>query len=123
MGLGKTLSMISLLASDYASCSSQFTRTKPTLLVVPLSLLSTWETELDIHLWPATLQSQKYHGPQRSEMAELMLRNDVVITTYDVVALEWQRLDRHSSPLFSTEWHRVVLDEGEHASILGYTQY
>ena len=36
-----------------------------------------------------------------------------MLTTYDVVAQEWRNLDNQLHPLFSTNWRRIVLDEGK----------
>ena len=115
MGLGKTLSMISLLASDFARREHCISMPRPTLLVVPLSLLPVWESELRTHLLPMTLSWFRYYGPKRLETADKVLNHDVVLTTYDTVAMEWQKLDKRISPLFTTEWHRVILDEGKRA--------
>ncbi len=46
MGLGKTLSVICLLAMDWSHCPRDSSGQRPTLLVVPPSLLATWEAEL-----------------------------------------------------------------------------
>lgn len=43
----------------------------------------------------------------------MMLSHDIILTTYDVVALEWRNLDNGMKPLFSANWHRIVLDEGK----------
>ncbi len=110
MGLGKTLSMISLLATDWPRRANEI---GPTLLVVPPSLLRTWEGELRRHTHPNTLRYWKYHGPKRSNDTTVMLAHDIVLTTYDVVALEWRCLDNGQKPLYSRSWHRIVLDEGE----------
>ena len=42
-----------------------------------------------------------------------MFLYDIVITTYDVVSVDWRRVANSIGPLFSTTWRRVVLDEGE----------
>ena len=112
MGLGKSLSMISLIASDRGSKDPSLTQ--PTLLVVPLSLISTWEAEFDTHLEPQALRYWRYYGPNRQESAILISHYDVVVTTYDTVALEWQKLEKGVTPLFAVDWHRVILDEGKY---------
>lgn len=113
MGLGKSLSMISLIVSDGCRISATASMRQPTLIVVPLSLLSSWETEFDTHIEPRVLSYLRYYGSRRLESARLMSQRDVVITTYDTVALEWQKLDNGVTPLFSIDWHRVILDEGK----------
>ncbi len=112
MGLGKSLTVISLLALDWSYRPKNSQGITPTLLVVTLSLIRSWEEEFRCHLHPQTLQSWTYHGPKRSKDLTGMLGYDIVLTTYDVVAQEWRDLDNQLSPLFSTNWRRVILDEG-----------
>ncbi len=115
MGLGKSLSMISLIALDLSVRGTSSLLTGPTLLVVPLSLLSLWENEFGTHLEPGTLRYSRYYGPNRLMSAHLIPQHHVVITTYDTVALEWQKLSCGVTPLFGIDWHRVILDEGKPA--------
>lgn len=113
MGLGKSLSIISLLANDWPRYNMGSPELAPTLLVMPPSLLETWKEELRRHLHPGTLRCWLYHGPNRSRDMTSMLAHDIVITTYDVVATEWKNLDKGPRPLFSITWRRIVLDEGK----------
>ena len=85
---GKSLSTISLLATDWQQSANEFLRPVPTLVVVPPSLLRTWEAQLRQHLHPGTLRCLLYHGPNRSDEITLILTYDVVITTYNIVATE-----------------------------------
>lgn len=112
MGLGKSLSIISLIATDWPRSSSQVSGGKATILVAPSSLVRTWEGELIKHVRPNTLRWKVYHGPNRFKDIQDTLSCDLVITTYNVLSTEWRDLDRTSKPLFSTSWHRIVLDEG-----------
>lgn len=112
MGLGKSLTMISLLALDWFHRPRNSQGVTPTLLVVTLPLIRSWEEEFRRHLHPQTLRCWTYHGPKRSKDATRMLCHDIVLTTYDVVAQEWRNLDNQLHPLFSTNWRRIVLDEG-----------
>ena len=112
MGLGKTLTVIPLLAMDWSPSTRNASKPYPTLLVVQPSLIRTWEKELGTHLRPQTLHCWRYHGPKRFEDITAMLTNDIVITTYDLVAIEWRNLCNGPKPLFSIDWHRIVLDEG-----------
>ena len=113
MGLGKSLSIISLLANDWSHYNLGPSEVVPTLLVVPSSLLQIWEDELKRHLHPRTLCYWLYYGPKRSENTASMLAHDIIITTYDVVAIEYKSLDKGPRPLFSINWRRIVLDEGK----------
>lgn len=38
---------------------------------------------------------------------------DVVLTTYSTLAREWQGQGRGAT-IFMKDWHRIILDEGEH---------
>ncbi len=113
MGLGKSLGVISLLATDWQQPFNEASKLAPTLVVVLPSLLGTWENELRKHLHPDTLRCLLYHGPKRSNDVHSMLAHDMVLTTYDMVATEWKNLDMGSRPLFSVTWRRIVLDEGK----------
>lgn len=113
MGLGKSLTLISLLATDWSEHVQKSIGVPPTLLVVPLSLLQTWEEEFKRHLHPDTLRWCRYHGPKRSNNITILLSHDIVLTTYDLVASEWRTLEKAQKLLFSTTWRRIVLDEGK----------
>ena len=112
MGLGKSLSIISLIATDWPRSTAQVSGGKATILVAPSSLVRTWEGELIQHVRPNTLRWKVYHGPNRFKDIQDTLRCDLVITTYNVLATEWRDPSRTAKPLFSTPWHRIVLDEG-----------
>lgn len=116
MGLGKSLTVISLLATDWSEYARKSIAIPPTLLVVPLSLLRTWEEELKRHLHPQTLRCLRYHGPKRTVDIATLLSHDIVLTTYDLVASEWRTLEKGPKLLFPTTWHRIVLDEGKQQS-------
>ena len=119
MGLGKSLTVISLLAMDWSHRPKDSQGIKPSLLVVTLPLIRSWEEELRSHLHPRTLRYWTHHGPKRSKDVTKMLRYDIVLTTYDVVAQEWRDLNNQPQPLFSTNWRRIVLDEGKTRSFPG----
>lgn len=56
MGLGKTTSACSFLASLYR----EFHRNAPCLVLVPLTSMSRWQTELSV--WAPSLNVIEYHG-------------------------------------------------------------
>ncbi|MDI1484918.1 MAG: hypothetical protein OHK93_000052 [Ramalina farinacea] len=111
MGLGKSLSMLALIAGDWSDSTQDSRQSRKTLLIVPSSLVCTWEDELRTHVRPNTLRWALYRGPSRFQSFENMLNCDVIITTYNVLATEWRNMKRGSKPLFSFQWHRIVLDE------------
>jgi SNF2 family DNA or RNA helicase len=122
MGLGKTLSMIALIASDYdatgqsamrpslSSPSQVVDSVRATLIVVPRALLYTWDQQLKRHVG-STLKWLFYHGPKRSLSKEQLATNHIVLTTYQTVSSEWKRLDSSYGSLFSVYWNRIILDE------------
>ena len=112
MGLGKSLSMLALIAGDWSDSTQGSRQSRKTLLIVPSPLVCTWEDELRTHVRPHTLRWALYRGPSRFKSFENMLNCDVIITTYNILATEWRNLSSGSKPLFSFQWHRIVLDEG-----------
>ncbi|KUJ09951.1 uncharacterized protein LY89DRAFT_675458 [Mollisia scopiformis] len=121
MGLGKSLTMISLIALN--SCKSTekgiFTtqgylrRLKSTLIVVPYSLLETWNNQLKRHLKPDTLTWMRFHGTQKRKIWTLG-NFDIVITTFETLVRQQKRhedTEIREETLFSFSWHRIVLDE------------
>lgn len=133
MGLGKTIMVASLIHANRANeteplprrpglqqarlsfgAPRRHHRTRATLVVAPMSLLSQWRTELERASHPGTLGVALYYGDQREQLsAQIGAGNvDVVITSYGTLTSDWKQLDkRGGSPLFDETWHRVVLDE------------
>ncbi|RYP58607.1 hypothetical protein DL770_010394 [Monosporascus sp. CRB-9-2] len=52
---------------------------------------------------------QRHHGQKRIQETSDVGFHDIVLTTYTTLANEWQNQER--SPVFSHDWHRVILDE------------
>ncbi|KAJ5064931.1 SNF2 family N-terminal domain-containing protein [Bipolaris maydis] len=120
MGLGKTLSMIALIASDQDSTSNDKSFTGPpihgapissTLIVVPLSLFSVWESQLKSHLHDGKLTWFMHHGRQRFKLKSKEVLPDIVFTTYQTIEREYRNRAQGSSSLLSHYWRRVILDE------------
>lgn len=124
MGLGKTLSMLSLIvgslsqAHDFGELPCPefddgkllLRSSKTTLLVAPLSTMANWEDQIASHIAPDTLKYYVYHGGNRISAVNELAKYDIVITTYSIVANEWGRPGKES-PLFQTNFFRIVLDE------------
>ncbi|UKZ62119.1 uncharacterized protein TrAtP1_003379 [Trichoderma atroviride] len=141
MGLGKTLSMMALIASDLLfdpNDPSSLTgaaaedSTGCTLIVVPPPLLGSWEEQLNQwdfhrnnytqlgmeltkairHIFPNSIPYRRHHGNSRL-MAESDLTDTlVVLTTYHTVSSDGKSASgKPSSLLFSTKWRRIILDE------------
>jgi SNF2 family DNA or RNA helicase len=130
MGLGKTLSILSLVISTLND-SNEWAKKKPpprkttedphlirnsksTLLVAPLSTISNWEEQISTHIKPGALSYYIYHGGNRINDVNELAKFDMVITTYSVVASEQRNKATRNgslSPLEHTNWFRIVLDE------------
>ena len=124
MGLGKTLSILSLIVgsleesqvwakeqppgSQMSSDVHLVRNSKTTLLISPLSTIANWEEQITTHIKPDTLSYYIYHGNRIQDVTELS-KFDMIITTYSIVSNELKKRD--SSPLFQTNFFRIVLDE------------
>ncbi|KZT30927.1 hypothetical protein NEOLEDRAFT_1153350 [Neolentinus lepideus HHB14362 ss-1] len=92
---------------------------KSTLIVAPTSLLSQWSDELTRSSKPGSLTVLVWHGQNRLDLEAALDSDgtaDVVITSYGVLASEHAKSEKASrpSPIFQTEWLRVILDEAHH---------
>jgi SNF2 family DNA or RNA helicase len=120
MGLGKTLSMIALIASDkdIGNISKRFNKLQTqrqfansTLIVVPPTVLHVWEAELKQHILPGRITWAKHHLKDRFDAAAAANSPDVVFTTYQTVMNEHRKCSLNQISLFSFHWHRIILDE------------
>ncbi|KAL3430830.1 SNF2 family N-terminal domain-containing protein [Aspergillus tetrazonus] len=141
MGLGKTVEMISLMCLNRRMLRPEETFAEPgsnglrpsgaTLIITPPVILGQWKQEMELHA--PKLQVFHYTGIQRhptlsdQELVELMADNDVVLTTYNVLAREIhyagvapkrnlrheKRFEPRKSPLVKISWWRVCLDEAQ----------
>ena len=126
MGLGKTLSILSLVVGSLDSKWADQAppevedgeiplerNAKTTLLVAPLSTLANWEEQIRMHIKPGTLTYNVYHGSNRSTDLDLLAGYDMIITTYAIISSEYNRRSkkRNVSPLFQINFFRIVLDE------------
>ncbi|XP_066564988.1 helicase-like transcription factor isoform X2 [Amia ocellicauda] len=82
---------------------------KATLIICPLSVLSNWQEQFEQHVGvDVKLNVYVYYGTDRSRDSSFLAKQDVVLTTYNVLTVDY----RNNSPLHKVEWLRVVLDEG-----------
>ncbi|KAJ3989960.1 SNF2 family N-terminal domain-containing protein [Lentinula detonsa] len=116
---GKTLTMISLIIATKDDVPQNFSNA--TLVVVPLSVLSNWEKQIQDHCVENTLTYCSYYGSQRAQLDARQLSSyDVVFTTYQTVAGEHEspknqpakKKKKAEKALFNVKWKRIVLDEG-----------
>lgn len=129
MGLGKTLSILSLVVStltesqEWASMIPPpelvksrpgIRNTKTTLLVVPLSTVNNWVTQIKEHLQADSVSSYVFHGSSRTTSVDELSKYDLVITTYSIVLSELSGRGSKragASPLTKMNMFRIVLDE------------
>lgn len=97
MGLGKTIQLITFLAHQ------QQLKRGTSLVVVPKSLLFNWSAEID-KFCPG-LKYMHYHGNRSFDAAEFA-QYDVIITTYNTVANDIQKLR-------TFKFNYAVLDESQ----------
>lgn len=107
MGLGKTLQVLSLLLMIRQNHDPNQSW-KPSLLIVPASLLSNWKNEAEkftptlklFMLHPSETKKESLH-----QTCQSIQDADLVITTYSMVArFEW---------LSQTAWNLIILDEAQ----------
>ena len=123
MGLGKTLSTLALLVHTLAEAQT-FSRRLPTglagdeklicnsrgtLIICPVSTVANWEEQMKAHVKPGTLRYYIYHGSNRTQDVHELSKYDVVLTTYSIIASEFDRLGKR--PVQQINWFRIVLDE------------
>lgn len=100
MGLGKTVQTLALLANRHLENKSD----RPSLLVVPTSLISNWQTEAK--RFAPDLNLLTLHGSDRHERMEHIADCDLVITTYPLI-------NRDHEKLFAYEFDLAILDEAQ----------
>ena len=109
MGLGKTIQVLALLLRLKAE-REPGTKPRPSLLVVPTSLMANWRAELD-RFAPSLMAVTLHRSENAANLtsADTLDRAitgcDLAITTYGMVA----RLDG----LRKLPWHMVILDEAQ----------
>ena len=96
MGLGKTLQTIGVLNLIYPQES------KPTLLVMPRSLLFNWQNEIE--RFSPQLKVYTYYGTTRD--MEEALKHQLILTTYAIVRNDIEQFKEQ-------EFHYVILDESQ----------
>ncbi|XP_029818212.1 helicase-like transcription factor [Manacus vitellinus] len=84
---------------------------RATLIVCPLSVLSNWIEQFEQHIHrDFDVKIYVYYGSDRSKDPSVLSEQDIVLTTYNILATEYGI--RGDSPLHKVKWLRIVLDEG-----------
>lgn len=123
MGLGKTLSILSLHASTREE-GKQFGDDEPpmepesivrnakaTLIVCPKSVLTNWVQQIREHTYTRHFKVYSYHGPSRTQDLDELASYDIVLAPYGTVASEYALPNGLRTALASVNWFRIVLDE------------
>ncbi|EXJ79381.1 hypothetical protein A1O3_08883 [Capronia epimyces CBS 606.96] len=136
MGLGKTLEVISLICLHRKPASIEsppgLRQSSATLIITPPSILEQWKQEINEHAPALRVHHYQGLGSYRrtgEKLIEELLHQDVVLTTYNVIAKEIHyvmekpdrnlrnrnrpRKDPPKSPLTEISWWRVCLDEAQ----------
>ena len=100
MGLGKTVQTLALLAHRHLEEKTD----RPSLLVVPTSLVGNWRREA-ARLVPG-LQLLVLHGPNRHRRFAEIPGCHLAVTTYPLVNRDYKALSRH-------DYDTAVLDEAQ----------
>ena len=100
MGLGKTVQTLALLAHRHLELKVG----RPSLLVVPTSLVGNWRREAE--RFTPGLKVLVLHGPQRRRRFGEIPDRHLVVTTYPLV-------NRDHEALFAHEYDTAVLDEAQ----------
>lgn len=143
MGLGKTLSILSLIASTLEDArefanqemlqAGELARLQPvlttgaTLLVTPMSTITNWEEQIKAHLSEGSVSYYVYHGAKREMDYHNLARYDIIITTYSILGGEVHKARKEykdesyvcRTPLLQLQFYRVVLDGKFSLSITG----
>ncbi len=100
MGLGKTVQTLALLAHRHLEEKAE----RPSLLVVPTSLVGNWRREAARFV--PELKLLVLHGPDRRERFAEIADHRLIVTTYPL-------LDRDGDALFGHDYEIAVLDEAQ----------
>jgi len=71
-----------------------------TLVVCPASVLSQWENEVRNKCKRGLLSVEVHHGSNRQSVPKRLAKNDMVITTYNILSREYKT----NSTLYKVYW-------------------
>lgn len=100
MGLGKTAQALAHLLLEKQSGRMD----KPSLVVLPTSLIFNWKREAE--RFAPQLRLLSLHGKERAEHFPAIPEHDVILTTYPLLWRDEQALTEH-------DYHLLILDEAQ----------
>jgi superfamily II DNA or RNA helicase len=100
MGLGKTAQALAHLLLEKQSGRMD----KPSLVVLPTSLIFNWKREAE--RFAPQLKLLSLQGKERAELFPLIGEHDVILTTYPLLWRDEEALAQH-------EYHLLILDEAQ----------
>ena len=112
MGLGKTIQVLALLLLHKKMPKTNKSEKKPSLLVLPASLLANWRSEID--RFAPSLAAVFIHPSEidRETMANIAAEPEKTLGHCDVVLTTYGMLKRQEW-LLDQQWRLVVLDEAQ----------
>lgn len=96
MGLGKTVQVLALF--------SLLTMQRPSLVVVPTSLLFNWQREIEKFL--PGLEVYSHQGKQRLQEIDALQKKPIIIVSYAMLRIDSDLLEQ-------IDYQAIVLDEGQ----------
>jgi non-specific serine/threonine protein kinase len=102
MGLGKTVQVIALLQN----LNSNRSLTNPALIIVPLTVLFNWESEL--RRFASQIRTVKYKGQRsdRERIAKQFKEYDIILMSYGILLQDQEMLRKQ-------QWSYLILDESQ----------
>ena len=108
MGLGKTIQVISLLLARKKMLARKKKQARPSLLIIPTSLLNNWKSEIERFapsLKTSILHSSFVKKEELTDLESKVDRANVAITTYGtLLRQDW---------LLEKSWDLLILDEAQ----------
>ncbi len=124
MGLGKSIQTLCLiLLAPPASVEYEASKSRCTLIVCPVSVMSNWTDQVSQFVSPGILSVEIYHGANRESMLTDVKSGkvDILLVSYNTLAADYDATGQgaterktkktKSESIFDINFHRIVLDE------------
>ena len=104
MGLGKTIQLLAFFQKQKEDRKKKNIRHKPSLIVVPKSLIFNWKSESD--KFTPNLMVLPFVGAKRREDFSQIQTHDLILTTYHTLRRDYNELKQ-------IDFYGVILDEAQ----------